>query len=258
MPTDRRNRVLAMLRPAVILAGTLTLAIATVPELIAAGPTLRPSSASLDRQNRQARAHDFSFLRNPSEVRRFVQRGYLQPVRSNRDYTLHRVSFPYARPEVRAFLEYVGRGYRRACGERMVVTSLTRPRSHQPRNSSWRSVHPTGMAVDLRYPRRGTCRRWLEGTLLDLERAGTIEASYERHPPHYHLAVFPKPFARFLARGGDLGKAAAGSTYRVARGDSLWNIARRHGVAVHRLRAENGLRSNLIKPGQVLRIPADR
>lgn len=260
MPTERRERVLAFLRPAAIVASLAALAISLVPSLDASGPTLRPSRASLDQQNSQARAHDFSFLRDPSEVRKFVQNGYLVPVRSNNDFELYRVSFPYARPEVRAFLEHVGRGYRQACGERMVVTSLTRPRSHQPRNASRRSVHPTGMALDLRYPRRTSCRSWLENTLLHLEAKGTIEASFERSPAHYHLAVFPRPFAQLLARGNavETRLAAGGSTYRVARGDNLWQIARRHNVDVHRLRSANQLHDNLIKPGQVLQIPVDR
>ena len=44
--------------------------------------------------------------------------------------------------------------------------------------------------------------------------------------------------------------------YRVQRGDSLYSIARRFGVSVERLKNLNGLRSNLIKPGQLLRVAA--
>ncbi|HEX7050495.1 MAG TPA: LysM peptidoglycan-binding domain-containing protein [Longimicrobiales bacterium] len=43
------------------------------------------------------------------------------------------------------------------------------------------------------------------------------------------------------------------TTYRVRRGDTLWDIARRHGVSVDELRAWNDLpASGTIKPGQVL------
>ena len=38
----------------------------------------------------------------------------------------------YARPEVVLFLERLGKQYREACGEPLVVTSLTRPKSSQP------------------------------------------------------------------------------------------------------------------------------
>jgi hypothetical protein len=52
------------------------------------------------------------------------------------------------------------------------------------------SVHPTGMAVDLRRP-SGRCLTWLRRTLLAAERRGAIEATEERHPPHFHVAVLP-------------------------------------------------------------------
>jgi LysM repeat protein len=45
-------------------------------------------------------------------------------------------------------------------------------------------------------------------------------------------------------------------TYRVRSGDSLWSIARRHGVTVAALQATNGVSSSALRPGQSLRIPA--
>lgn len=49
--------------------------------------------------------------------------------------------------------------------------------------------------------------------------------------------------------------AAAGATYRVRKGDSLWGIARRHGITLEQLRSWNGLgRSAKIHPGQRLRV----
>jgi hypothetical protein len=59
---------------------------------------------------------------------------------------------------VQTFVERLSSQYHNACGERLVVTSLTRPASEQPRNASDRSVHPTGMAIDLRLSTKGTCR----------------------------------------------------------------------------------------------------
>ncbi len=43
--------------------------------------------------------------------------------------------------------------------------------------------------------------------------------------------------------------------HKVKSGDTLWGIARKHGVSVDRIKATNGLRSASLKPGQVLRIP---
>ena len=232
--------------------------------------SLRGSRASLDRQVAQARRHDFTHLANARQLRRFVDAGYLVPVSGNADYTLFDVSFPFARPAVRLFIERLSAQYRRACGERLVVTSLTRPRSHQPRNASDRSVHPTGMAVDLRRP-AGRCRAWLESVLLSLEARGLVEATAERRPPHYHVAVYPAPYADYVARqtagvarqtagsvGGESAAPAAIAFHVVRRGDTLGRIARRYGAAIDALRRANDLTSSLIHPGQTLRVPGAR
>lgn len=165
-----------------------------------AGQSLRGSTESLDRQNLVARQHDFTFLDTHSDVQRFVAAGYLVPIRGNANYELVDVSYPYGRPEVRLFIERLSSQYRNACGEKLVVTSLTRPRSRQPPNASPRSVHPTGMAVDLRVPRSSKCRSWLEQTLLSLEGAGVLDATRESNPPHYHVALFPRQYASYVQR----------------------------------------------------------
>ena len=234
----------------------------TLVLLILAGDTtsaqsLRGSPASLDRQNHQAARHDFTFLRESAQLRRFVQAGLLVPVSGGRDYSLAAVSFPYARPEVKLFIERLSQQYRSACGEELVVTSLTRPVTHQPRNASPRSVHPTGMALDLRRPRNRACRGWLERTLLYLEEKDVLEATRERGPPHYHVAVFPNAYARYVSnmvsRPSNDTPSIAQHTVRWR--DTLWDIARHYGTTLTEIRHVNGLRSSVIHPGQVLQIP---
>ena len=130
------------------------------------GQSLRGSIASLDLQNRVARQHDFTFMDDGSRVRFFAEQGWLVRIEPNRDIGLKGVSYPYARPEVSLFVQRLGAQYRAACGEQLIITSLTRPTTGQPVNASDRSVHPTGMALDLRTPRTPRCRTWLEGVLL--------------------------------------------------------------------------------------------
>jgi hypothetical protein len=253
---SRIRRVLAMAAVALSLG---------VPLGEASAQSLRGSSSSLNRQVLQADIHDFTYIRDGNQVQRFVEAGYLVPVRGNRNFYLKGVSFPYARPEARLFIERLSSQYMRACGERLVVTSLTRPLNRQPRNASARSVHPTGMAMDLRRSRNVQCRRWLEQVLLSLEKQGVLEATREYRPPHYHLALFPQPYARYVSLLASNDRAEASSaegassvTYQVRRGDSLWDIARAHGVTVDDIREANGLRGSRILPGQTLQLPVRR
>jgi hypothetical protein len=165
------------------------------------GQSLRGSPSSLDRQNRVARQHDFTYIETPDRVRFFANQGWLVPIESSGDFIVKNdVSFPYARPEVQLFARRLGSQYRRACGEPLVVTSLTRPTNRQPRNASDRTVHPTGMALDLRYSWNTACRNWLEGVLTSLERQGVLEATLERSPRHYHVAIFPDQYSRYVER----------------------------------------------------------
>lgn len=160
---------------------------------------LKGSPSSMRNQYSVAKKNDFTFLRTPRQVREFAEKGRLDTVAGNADYRINKVSFPYARPDVLMFIERVGRLYREANGEQMVVTSLTRPTSLQPRNAHRLSVHPAGMAVDLRVPFKPSARKWLESTLLELEREGVLDVTRERRPPHYHVAVFPERFAEYAA-----------------------------------------------------------
>ncbi len=243
-------------------------ALAAVAMMVAAaGPaaaqSLRGSSASLDVQNRVAVEHDFTYIRDGAQVVRFVNAGYLVEVRPNRDFDLHAVSFPYARPEAELFVRRLASQYRSACGEKLVVTSLTRPLNRQPSNASDRSVHPTGMAIDLRLSRNASCRSWLEGVLLSLEGAGVLEATRERYPAHYHIALFPSQYHRYVERVTDEAPALKEATrvtvstqsYRVRRGDSLWDIARQFDTSVEQIQVANDLRGARIYAGQTLEIP---
>ncbi len=183
------------------------------------------------------------------------------PLEGDSHYRLHDVSFNVARPEVKLFIERLSAQYLSACGERLVVTSLTRPISLQPANASDRSVHPTGMAVDLRVPRRSSCRRWLESTVLTLERRRLLDATLERSPLHYHVAVFPDEYlayvSRLTGRSGDalLASVEGPAQHTVRPSETLWGIAERYDTTPARIRKANGLKSSVIHPGQTLKIP---
>lgn len=179
-----------------ILLPMLGAAVFAVPAHAVGVPvSLRGSPASMVHQNAVAKESDYTFLRTPAQVRAFASEGRLVRLQSGQGFDVARgVSFPYVRPETRLFVERLGVQHRAACGEDMVVTSATRPLSGQPSNAHALSVHPTGMAVDLRVASKASCRRWLEGALLSLERKGLLDVTREQRPPHFHVAVFPKAY----------------------------------------------------------------
>lgn len=180
---------------------TLLLGILVLTPAADALAQLRGSPTSMRRQHRIARSHDYTFLRNSRQVREFIEADRLVRLPGNRNYGIKSgISFPYARPAVKLFVERLAAQFRAATGERLVITSLTRPMSRQPRNASDLSVHPAGMAVDFRVPAKAASRRWLERTLVSLERSRVLDVTKERRPAHYHVAVFPSQYQSYVER----------------------------------------------------------
>jgi hypothetical protein len=175
--------------------------VALAPALALAGEgSLRGSPQSMTKQHDVAVDEELTFNRTPAAVRREVEAGTLEPLVGNENYKIANVSFAYAVPEVRMLVERLSLQYRTACGEPLVVTSLTRPKAQQPRNAHALSVHPAGMAVDLRISKRSVCRNWLEKTLLSLESVSVLDVTRERTPPHYHVAVYPTPYREYVTK----------------------------------------------------------
>ena len=164
-----------------------------------AGGELRGSRASVRHQHEVAKESDLTFLRTAAQIQEFVMQERLEAVYSTAHLTVSKVSFPYVRPLVKQFLDRLAAQYYAATGKKLVVTSLTRPTSRQPRNASPLSVHPAGIAVDFRVPAHSADRFWLEATLLMLESEGVLDVTRERRPPHYHVAVFPEQYESYLA-----------------------------------------------------------
>ncbi len=230
----------------------LTAALATMAGQ-AGAQTLTGSRSSMERQYQVAVSHGYVFAKTASTVNKLVEQGDLLKVQPTRHFELHNVSFPYAKAPVKLFIEQLSAQYVAACGEKLTVTSLTRPLDRQPGNAADDSVHPTGMAVDLRIPPAGKCRSWLERQLLSLESAEVLDVTRERNPPHYHVAVYPEPYRQFAEATPGTG---TGSEYVVRRGDTLSRIASITGASVAQLKSTNGLRNDILQIGQKLAVPA--
>jgi hypothetical protein len=172
-----------------------TAATAALPDVAL---SLRGSRESMIRQNTIGRDLDLTFHRSRADIASAAMRGELVYVGGNDD--VHVIaSHPYTLPETAQFVERLGGEYRAACDEPLVVTSLVRPSTRQPANASPLSVHPAGMALDLRVSARAECVDWLADRLLELEGDGLIDATREFRPPHFHVAIFPAEYARYEA-----------------------------------------------------------
>ena len=70
----------------------------------------------------------------------------------------------------------------------------------------------------------------------------------------FHNALTTIEQQQLLAVEGEFQKELAKHRYyKVRRGDCLGKIARKYGISITRLKQLNGLKGNMIRPGQVLR-----
>ncbi|MEP6733552.1 MAG: hypothetical protein ABJE10_23100 [bacterium] len=157
-------------------------------------PELHGSKESVEKMYDFAQLHHLPFYLAPTNVNDAVALGQLVPLTGDSTYELTSgVGFSYATAEAKQFVVAFAPQYLAACGKPLTVTSAARPVSRQPRNANPHSVHPTGIAVDLRRPSAGPCLTWVRSALALLEDQGIIEATEERHPVHLHLAVLVPP-----------------------------------------------------------------
>jgi hypothetical protein len=222
-----------------------------------------------------AERHDLYAYQTRAGILKALKRHRLVRLGRGGSYVLHNVTYPYVKPMTRLFVERLSEQYHAACGDTLVVTSGIRPTNAQPWNSVARSVHPTGIAVDLRKPKDSACRAWLRRTLLALERAKVLEATEEFSPAHFHVAVYGVPYRAYVARLTTHQRAAQAATqivqaharsrtgtgtsmdalYTIRPGDTLWGIARQYRTSVSRLMQANDLVTSRLHPGQRLEIP---
>jgi len=250
--------------------------------------SLRGSKESVEKMYDFAQSHRYPFYLTPYTLDQAIAKGKLVPLVGNANYELTRgVGFSYSTVEARDFITQFAPQYLAACGTPLTVTSAARPMSRQPRNANPHSVHPTGIAVDIRRPYAGPCLTWVRSALAELESRGFVEATEEHHPVHLHIAVLRAPGTRValpdLTNGivvprqtpatlilastanGTVSlpdaadSAGKGRVYRVRQGDTLWDVAQKTGVTVQAL-AEANHRSptSVLRPGTTLKLPETR
>ncbi|MDB4884930.1 MAG: Peptidase [Gemmatimonadetes bacterium] len=248
--------------------------------------SLHGSKASVEKMYDFALQHRYPFYLTPTNVDAAIAAGRLVPLTGDSTYELTRgVGFSYATREAKQFVTAFAPQYLYACGTPLTVTSAARPMSRQPHNANPHSVHPTGIAVDIRRPPPGPCLNWVRGALAQLESRGIVEATEEHHPVHLHVAVLAAPGSRVVLPNLTQGMVAAARvpvapatveasatanvsagevsivpnlnrTYVVRQGDTLYDIAMKMGVSVQALAEANDRKEKMVlKPGTVLKVP---
>ncbi len=74
--------------------------------------------------------------------------------------------------------------------------------------------------------------------------------------PQSYAAADPTPRSGFEPQTSPPTSRVSGTRLTVERGDTLYTLARRHGVSVQTLKRANGLTSDVIQPGQILYLEA--
>ncbi|HEY4307304.1 MAG TPA: DUF5715 family protein [Gemmatimonadaceae bacterium] len=209
------------MQPTMFRALALAVLTSTAVPAVAIAQTLRGSPSSVDLMYTTAHQHDLQFLRTPDDIYAAAKVGSLKMISTTNDLEMERVAYPFVLPNTLRFADSLAMQYRAGCGERIVVTSGARPLDKQPRNASPKSVHPTGMAVDFRRPKNPACLTWMRKSLVALEDAHVVEATEERHPAHFHVAVLRQnPEQHIQMAAGDVAptvkSAANHKTHRSA------------------------------------------
>src|SRR3954463_6669732 len=99
----------------------LAFPLSLAPLAAARADGLAGSPSSMVHQHEIAVKEDYSFLRTSKDVRALATKGALVPVTESSNLALSKVSYAFALPEVRDFVERFAEDYREATGSRLVV-----------------------------------------------------------------------------------------------------------------------------------------
>lgn len=213
--------------------------------------SLEGGPESIERAYNYALNNGLFFAKDEEELDSLISAGYFTHIVGNGDYLIRDVRFPFVVSETKKVIEILSSQYINSCGQLMPVTSAVRPLNFILKNSTPKTVHPTGIAFDI--GKKGMskrCRVWLESRLLFLEGNNQIDATREKWPAHYHIVVFVKNLDKEIIH------KLHEQIHIVQGGDSFYEIARTYGISAGELMRRNGLnKGDVIHPGDRLYLP---
>lgn len=157
-----------------------------------------------------AKVSGYTFAADEPELHLLRDEGVLVELEENEYIKFFNVTRPFVLPVVKRFVERLAIEYTAVGCGRLGVNGAARDIAYQAKfsNSHPKSVHPTGMAVDLRRETPKSteainCQSWLDRVLLSIEKSKRLDVTFEKHPAHYHVVVVPDAYEDFLERKKD-------------------------------------------------------
>ena len=130
----------------------------------------------------------------------------------------------------------------------------SRPSSYGGSDVARSELPPTGMTTAAIHPQQSAPygdNNYGYGQAQGYGGSAGYGSAQQRAPQYGGYATTPSGGAY----SGGSGTGAKGEMIQVRQGDTLYSLARQHGVSVNDLKATNGLASNDLRPGQQLYLP---
>jgi hypothetical protein len=152
-----------------------------------------------EQQLQYAKGQQLTLVSTVAQYQERIANGYFVPLEG--PYLLVLADRPYALPSTVKFIAEMSVAYNAAGCGKLVVRDALRLTSEQPPNGSPHSVHPAGMAVDIRTKYiPSVCADWLLSYVRLKESAGKVDATHELRPEHLHVVVPIEPRTPLLVQ----------------------------------------------------------
>jgi hypothetical protein len=143
-------------------------------------------------QLQYAKGRQLPLMTTVAEYKERIASGYFVPFEGPYLHVL--ADRPYALPSTVAFVTEMSVAYKAAGCGKLVVRDALRLTTERPKNGSIHSVHPAGMAVDIRVQYiKSECADWLRSYVRLKEAAGKVDGTHELKPEHLHVVVPIEP-----------------------------------------------------------------
>ncbi len=153
--------------------------------------------SSSERQLAYTKANAIPLISSNADYWELVRRGYLVSLR-HPDLEVG-AKRPHVLPTTARFIYEIAEQFRTAGCGRLRINDATRLVSERPKNGSPYSVHPAGMALDVRVINLSErCYAELNRLLHTAEAELQADVTREYKPEHFHVVVIPYEEVRFI------------------------------------------------------------